>query len=153
MYFRLVLAIGMAFSLIQCKNAKNFGEGPKATLHEYISKSFNLTRVEDRQDLEQLLTGKAKIRLTSWSDEQFRNAFLNQKRKFKSLQIREEKEISTNEVNITYELTYIDGEKGADTRVTNRKLAYLTRDGGHWLISEVRNIKELIEYQNEMALP
>ena len=153
MFNKRAVLIGLVLMAGGCVKSHNFGEGPKAILHEYIDKSFNITSVDDRKKLEDLLTGKAKTRLASWSDEQFRNAFLNQKRKIKNLLIRDEKEISPAEVNITYELTYLDGEKGADTKVTNRKLAYMVKEGGQWRINEVRNIKELIEYQNEMALP
>ncbi|MGK5087243.1 hypothetical protein WDW86_06765, partial [Bdellovibrionota bacterium FG-2] len=89
----------------------------------------------------------------AWSEEQFRQAFMDSKRKFLKLVFRETNKGSDKEVNITYELTYLDQSKGHDAKVTAKKLCSLVLDQGKWLISNVRNIKELVEYQNELSLP
>jgi hypothetical protein len=60
---------------------------------------------------------------------------------------------SNTETNLTYELTYIDKTKGSDARVTNKRMCEMVLENGTWQIREVHNIKELIEYKNEMSLP
>jgi len=128
----------------------------KHQLTEYISHSFSVKGPDDRQQLLSYLTGEAKTRLAAWSDEQFRQAFIENKRQFLNLLIREQKTVSPSEFEITYEISYLDRSKGdakGETKITNKKLAQLHQEGGKWLISDVRNIKDLIEYRNEMSLP
>lgn len=146
----LVLAIVMTSS---CTQIGNVPETPKQRLQDYISRSFSINRVGDKKDLEAYLSGEAKRRLAAWSDEQFRKAFIDNKRQFVKFRIRENKEITQGEVKITYELSYIDLSKKSYAKVTNKKMATLIQEDSHWYIQEVKNLKELIEYKNEMTLP
>jgi hypothetical protein len=141
-----------------CTRKPEGSDDPKHRLNEYISESFAVRGPQDRARLSAYLEGEAKSRLDSWSDEQFRQAFVDAKRKFVKLAFKEAKAVSDQEVGITYELTYLTGTQDAqgkahDAKVTNRKLAQMIRRGDQWYISEVRNIKELVEYQNELSLP
>ena len=136
-----------------CTKQQAVHEDPKHRLTEYISKSFAINNVGEREQLASYLTGEAKARLVAWSDDQFRQAFIDSRRQFLKLAFTEVKNISPEQVNITYELTYVDPTKGHETKVTNKKLCELTEEQGKWLISDVHNIKELIEYTNEMTLP
>jgi hypothetical protein len=136
-----------------CTRSGQAPDDPKRRLTEYISHSFAVKDAGDRARLADYLTGDARARLTSWSDEQFRQAFIESRRQFIKLAFREVKPLSPTSVNITYELTYLDQGKGRDAKVTNKKLCQMTFDKGKWLISDVRNIKELVEYRNEMSLP
>lgn len=141
-----------------CTRKPEGADDPKRRLNEYISESFAVRGPQDRARLSAYLEGEAKARLDSWSDEQFRQAFVDAKRKFIKLAFKEAKTVSDQEVGITYELTYQigtpDGQgKEHDAKITNRKLAQMIRRGDQWYISEVRNIKELVEYQNELSLP
>jgi hypothetical protein len=146
------LVIALA-SFAGCKtNRENPGD-PKAQLRDYISASFNAREPQDREKLMSYLTGAAKTRLAAWSDEQFRQAFVDSKRQFMKLTFREVKPVSPKETSITYELTYLDQGKGNDAKVTNKKLCQLINDNGRWLINEVKTLKELVEYRNEMSLP
>ena len=138
--------------VLSCTRASATSEDPKHRLSDYISKSFSIKATEDRQELLGFLTGEAKIRLSNWSDDQFRQAFIESKREFLKLSIREIKPVAKNETNITYEITYFQG-KDKSMKITNRKLCQLVLENGKWLIHDVRNIKELVEYQNEMSLP
>jgi hypothetical protein len=146
----MVLAVS---ALSGCKSRMETAGDPKAQLRDYISASFNVRESEDRGKLMPFLTGSAKTRLAAWSDDQFRQAFIDSKRQFIKLTFREVKPISPKEVNITYELTYLDQGKGHDAKVTNKKLCQMMNDQGRWLINEVKNLKELVEYRNEMSLP
>lgn len=128
------------------------GKDPKDALNRYISQSFAIKKPEDRQRLLSFLTGDAKKRLTAWSDEQFRVAFMDSKRSFVSLKFDEMKKISDSEFHITYQLAYLDQERGAGAKVTSKKICQLVRENDQWLIRDVRNVKELVEYRNEMAV-
>jgi hypothetical protein len=136
-----------------CVARRGGGNDPKTRLQDYISLSFSVASPEDREALSRFLIGPAKTRLAAWSDDQFRAAFLANKRQFVNLVFSEVKTVSPREVNITYELTYLDQSKGHDAKVTHRKQAEMKQDQNQWYITEVRNLKELIEYKNEMALP
>jgi len=153
MFKKLSLTLILAISISACtENAKVPGD-PKNQLTQYIEKSFSISSSSDREALLSYLTGEAKTRLASWSEDQFRQAFIDSNRKFSKLIIREIKPINSQEVNITYELTYLDQSKGHDAKVTNKKLSHMINQQGKWLISDVHNIKELVEYENEMSLP
>ncbi len=141
----------MMFAIGCPKNSNNVND-PKQRLIDYISQSFAIKEAADRSKLIAFLTGGAKNRLLAWSDEQFKEAFVDSKRQFIKLSIREIKSTTDQQTNITYELTYTDQKKGVDARVTHKRMCELVLEDGKWYIREVHNIKELIEYKNEMSL-
>lgn len=145
--------LAAAFLFISCSNAGKQADDPKALLQDYISQSLAVNDVRDREALMRFLTGPAKTRLAAWSDEQFSDAFIKSKRQFVKLVFSEVKNPSPRDALITYELTYLDQSKGHDAKVTHKKMAELSRRDDRWLISEVKNLKEMIEYKNEMSLP
>ncbi len=147
--FALALLLGAA----SCSPSKNGIDDPKHRLTDYISKSFAVQGPQDRDAMASFLSGDAKNRLLSWSDDQFRAAFIESKRQFVKLLVREIKNISAKEAELTYELTYLDQSKGKDAKVTNKKLAQMILNEGRWFITDVHNIKETVEYRNEMSLP
>jgi hypothetical protein len=151
----LTLCLSSACSFNHHSDAN--GNDPKKVIQEYISRSFAVKSASDREALLALLTRDAKNRLSAWSDDQFREAFIDSKRQFVKLAFTESKSESPVETSITYELSYVDQSrgqnKGNDAKITQKKLAQLVKEQDHWLISDVRNIKELVEYKDEMSLP
>jgi len=152
-FVRTVLLVAGFSALAACQSSQEGMDDPKKQLTNYISKSFAIRSLDDRKDLLDFLAGETKERLRTWSDDQFRQAFIDSKREFIKLAIVDMKKQSPEEANITYELTYLDQERGKDAKVTARRLARMREEGGRWLIQEVRNVKELVEFRNEMALP
>lgn len=149
-WFVKVISLGLLLiSGAACTTKAPGGTDPKTRLNEYISQSFAVKKAQDRSELVSYLTGEARNRLVGWSDEQFVHAFVDSKREFVKLIFREVKSISATEVGITYEVVYIAN----DAKVTNKKLAQMVQENGKWVISSVQNIKELVEYKNEMSLP
>lgn len=147
-------AIGLLLvSFSACQLGLREAEDPKTRLQEYVSQSFSIQKAEDRTRLMGHLTGEAKTRFAAWSEEQFNQAFLQGKRQFLKLLIRETKRLSPEHVQITYELIYLDQAKGKDAKVTQKKLCDLLLQQGQWKISDVKSIKELVEYQNELVFP
>ena len=126
---------------------------PGKTLESYIQASFNVKDAQDKKKMEDLLTGDTKQRLSVWSDEQFLKAFVETKKKFGSLRILETKKVSDQEVALTYELSFREGEKDNLAQITQRKLCTLVLLDGGWKIKEVRSQRESIEYLKELSLP
>lgn len=151
-----VLPLVLLIGAVSCK--RNFdatSSEPNAVLKHYIDLSFEAKSVKDKTALAELLTGSARDRLMTWSDEQFLSAFVNSKRELIKFAVHESKRISAKEASITYELVSTEG-KGTptETRQTQKKLAMLAQTAsGGWQIKEVRNIKTLTEFKNEMTLP
>ncbi len=152
MYLRNIL-LGLLLAGIGCTKAPVLSPEPVDILKAYIDKSFNIRNTEDRKTLEGYLTGDVKKRLEAWSDEQFKKAFVGSKRKFAKMAIKETQSVSPSEVTITYEIAYQDEGEQHRARVTNKKMSYLQKMADGWKIREVKNLKELIEYQDEMSLP
>jgi len=148
----LLFVTMLSFGLSACTQESKNANDPKQRLTDYISTSFSVRDVSDRQKLESYLTGGAKNRLVAWSEEQFRQAFVDNKREKVKLAIREVKPVTPNRTDITYELTYIDQGRGPDARVTTKRMCEMTLEDGKWFIREVKNIKELIEYKNEISI-
>ncbi len=123
-------------------------------LRSYIDLSFHAS-AGDKDRLLGFLTADVHDRLASWSEDQFREAFVESKRELLKVTIREFKKIGDDEVAITYELELLDYGKHKKTpcKVTQKKLCQMVRRNQVWLIAEVRSLKELIEYQDELSLP
>ena len=147
-----LIAAAMLLTLTACTREQKNENDPKQRLTDYISTSFSIHDVSDRQKLEAYLTGGAKNRLIAWSEEQFRQAFVDNKREKVKLSIREVKPVNDKRTNIVYELTYIDQGRGPDAKVTTKRMCEMSLEDGKWFISEVKNIKELIEYKNEISI-
>jgi len=149
----LLTAVLLSALLMGCPASRKNSTDPKERLKDYIDVSFNIQSVSDRSKLESFLIGETKSRLAAWSDDQFQKAFLETKRQFVKLLFREVRNLSDRDVQVVYELTYIDQNRGHNAKVTNKKMSRLVMEKNNWFIKEVTNLKELVEYQNEMALP
>lgn len=139
--------------LFGCTTKQQPNGDPKQVIKEYIQKSFSIKTINERKDLEKFLVGEAKTRMSAWSEAQFYRAFVEVKREFGNLVFKETKDISPAEMNVVYELSYIDQNRGHDAKVTQKKMAKLVSQEGRWLIESVRNLKETVEFRNELALP
>jgi hypothetical protein len=150
---QILALFGFVLIFAACKGSQTLPSDPKSRLEQYITKSFAVRQAEDRAVMAEFLTGEAKRRLTAWSDAQFLRAFVETKRTFDRLLIREKRTISATEVNITYEISYTEKIDDRVRRITNRKLANLIEEQGLWHIREVRNLSELVEFRDELSLP
>jgi hypothetical protein len=147
-----VAALALVLTLVGCSGSDGKG-GPRERLKEYIQQSFAIKSVEDRLTLERYLTGEAKTRLAGMSNEEFKTRMVDNKRTFISLSDKEVKPVSDKEVHITYELVLQDQGAASKAKITTKKMAVMVREDGTWFIREVRSLKELFEYENELSLP
>ena len=150
--FKLTFVLMLMVGLMSCTE-KADDQTPAKTLESYIQASFNVQGVQDKKKMEDLLTGDTKQRLSVWSDEQFLKAFVETKKKFGSLKVLENKKVNDQEVALTYELSFREGEKDKLAQITQRKLCTMVFQDGGWKIKEVRSQRESIEYLQELSLP
>lgn len=139
------------------QNGSNQPNSPQHTLSEYVSRSFGVSAPVDKLKLLELTTGEVKKTIDSLSELEFRENFLNSKREFRSLKIKDERVVNDSQYSITYEISFSKTTQSPDSKdpmvdlITNKKSAVLVKSGDHWLISEVKNLKTFIEHQNEMS--
>jgi|GEM_PF-520549 len=164
--FQRILLAGILPAILllaACSDRSGDDADPRKRITDYISQSFAVREASDRESLLEHLSGDAKYRLAAWSDDQFRAVFIESKRSFKSVKFHDVKKVGDGRYDITYDLVYIDegrqvdqtdaNSRGGVAKVTQRKLAQIISDRGKWLISDIRSIKELVEYMGEMSLP
>jgi hypothetical protein len=159
----LILFAIILVTVASCSRRQGDDADPRKRIMDYISQSFAVRDITDRDILLEHLTGDAKYRLAAWSDDQFRAVFMESKRRFVNVKFHEVKKVSENRYDITYDMIYIDEGKTGDqpdssardglAKVTQRKLAQIISDRGKWMITDIRSIKELVEYMGEMSLP
>lgn len=143
----------MLVLMVGCTPKNQTSTDSKQVLKDYITTSFSIKSLSERKELEKFLVGEAKTRISAWSEAQFYRAFIEVKREFGKLVFKETKDVSATEQNVVYELSYVDQSKGHDAKVTQKKMATLINKDGQWYIESVRNLKETVEFRNELALP
>lgn len=125
---------------------------PQGTLSDYVSRSFGAKSAGDKSRLIELTTGQVRDALQELDEAAFKASFIDTKKEFVSLKIRDERKLEENKYSITYELTYTHASGDSKDKITNKKHAIFVNDGGKWLITEVRNLKTFIEHQSEMSI-
>ncbi len=158
MFKKKIFFILFMMGIVGCTSRFNGVGDPQQRLKEYISRTFSIRSESDKEILLSYLTGEVKARLENWSKEQFRDAFIETKREFIKLTIRELRQISDQEVEITYELKYDESggqSQGHSSRatITTKKLCQMSLVQGKWMISQVKNIRELLEFKDEITFP
>lgn len=126
-------------------------DSPQKTLSEYVARSFAIKSLEDKAKLLELTTGEVKTTLEKLDENSFRHYFIDGKKQFIALKVRDERKLDAERYSITYELTYVNDSSESKDKVTNKKHALFVSQNGKWVISEVRNLKTFIEHQNEMS--
>jgi hypothetical protein len=149
---RFLMALLLSIQVAACLSPVD-DQTPKKTLDSYIDLSFKVEGIEDRKKLESLLTGDTLQRLSSWSDEQFLKAFEKNKRKKESLTILETSKANDSEYALTYEIVFTENNNGKDARITQRKMALISKSDEGWKIREVQSKRESVEYLSELSLP
>lgn len=153
-WMRALVGSTVVLSIVFVAGCFKFGtdkESPQGTLSEYISRSFAIKAVEEKARLIELTSGEVRGVLESMAPDAFKRYFIDSKREFVSMKIKDERKLAENRYSITYELSYINTSSESKDQVTNKKHAIIILDGSHWRIDEVRNLKTFIEHQNEIS--
>ena len=145
----LLLAICI-FSLTSCTK-KPDQNTPQGVLSTYVSKTMSLKSSSEKSELEKMTTGEARKTLQNLDEAGFRSYFLDVRREFISMKIRDERALSPERHSITYEISYKSHSPNSDDIVTIKKHALLVKDQNQWLISEVQNLKTNIEHENAIS--
>jgi hypothetical protein len=149
-----LMAGSMVLGSTACEMRSASQKEPKEVIQRYIAASFNARSFSDKGKLTPLLTGEVKERLVNLEEESFKKRFLDPNRKFIRLRFREIQEVSPGLLNLTYEITYSETRKnGYEATVTNRKLAELVLIDEKWFIQDVKSLRQLIEFEDELAFP
>src|SRR4051812_12191181 len=91
-------ALILAVAFGSCLRDSGIQGDPKARLSEYVHASFEVKGVGDKKTLVEFLTGDARTRFEAWSDDQFREAFIDTKRQFLKLDFRELRPLAEDRV-------------------------------------------------------
>lgn len=149
--FRKLTLIAMIAMATGCTKSSD-KISPQGTLSDYVSRSFGLKSPGDKSRLLELTTGQVRTALEGLDDASFKASFIDTKKEFVSLKIRDERKLAEDQYSITYEVTYKHSSGDSKDKITNKKHALFVNEGGKWLITEVRNLKTFIEHQNEMSI-
>jgi len=150
---KLLTCFGILASLMllgSCTNAKK--QTPQETLSEYVSRSFGVATQNDKAKLAELATGQVKAALDSLNDEEFKKNFVDTKRELVALKIKDERKLADGRYSITYEIAYINKSSENKDKLTSKKHAIFVNENGKWLVSEVQNLKTVMEHQTELEV-
>lgn len=125
-------------------------------LRSYIDLAVNITRTEQREDLESLTTGEFRDQLSSTSPEAFKKAYLDRRYEFEEFEILGRSEVvPERELELEYRVkfrSWVTGEdRTAAPMLEIKSLARMKYTNGQWAIASIRPIDT--EYNWDVGLP
>lgn len=125
-------------------------------LQNYIDLIVNITRMDQREELESLTTGEFRDGLTSASPEAFKKAYLDQRYEFESFEVVGKTETTPGrELELEYRVKFRRWMTGEDKTRSPfqelRNVATMKYTNGHWAIAKIRSIDT--EYSWEIGVP
>ncbi|MGZ3652153.1 MAG: hypothetical protein ACXVB9_16970 [Bdellovibrionota bacterium] len=149
-----LLASLLAFSA--CTKSGRGTSTPEGALNEYVHAAFGAKSMDDAKTLLDLSTGDAKEWLSSMSQEAFKKQFIDNKMVLQSLTTKDVRQEKNGDVSLVYELAFKDGSPdGKPTSpavYTNKKIAYLTKEGDAWKIKATKNVKSFVERKDALEI-
>ena len=150
------LAVVMALFALPACTKSNQAASPETALNAYVHAAFAAKSVSDSQKLLDLSTGEAKEWLSSMSEDAFKKQFVDNKMVFQSLHTKDLRQEKNGDVSLVYELAFKDGSpdgKPTSSAVyTNKKIAYLTKEGDAWKIKATKNVKSFVERKDALEI-
>jgi hypothetical protein len=147
----LVVAAVAIMGATGCTKAPK-ADTPEGALHRYVTLAFEARNAGAKKELMELSTGDALGYLERMNDEDFKKQFLDSNLKFVSLKAKDKRQDASGDVSMVYELSYKEGQPANATVHTNKKIAYLTRDGAVWKIKATKNMKSFIERKEDLVI-
>lgn len=121
---------------------------PEEVVEEYLSITFNIDDVNQIGSLIEFTSGNLKQALEAADSKTIQKVFIDKNYDLKRFSILERRNRTPREVEITYELAYLD-KKGSseDALVTAENTLNLIRQKGAWYITDVIGGKTEIDFQ------
>jgi len=138
---RSIWFLVLSVSLASCTKNEIRRVPPSKVLENYIEVRFNLKGVEDKEKLIVLTSGEVRKSLEGLTDAEFKDKFLENQLRFKSLKILQGRETGKDQFQVTYEIRLLGSGSPKPDEVVNKKLVILELQNGNWLIAEARNLK------------
>ncbi|RYZ96715.1 MAG: hypothetical protein EOP11_23060 [Proteobacteria bacterium] len=151
MKLRNGFVVAMAFLAVACSKAPK-ADTPEGALHRYVTLAFEARSAGAKKDLMDLSTGEALAYLQRMDDADFKKQFLDSNLKFVSLKAKDKRVENSGDVSLVYELAYKAGQPANATVLTNKKIAYLTKEGEGWKIKATKNMKTFIERKEDLLI-
>jgi hypothetical protein len=129
---------------------------PEEQLRAYLDLAVNITRMEQREELESYTTGDFLDNLSSASPEAFKKNYLDRRYEFEVFEVTGKSEVEPKkEIRIEYRVkykTWLTGEDKTRSPVQEvRSIATMKYVNGQWVIAEVTPVDS--EYSWEVGLP
>ncbi len=141
----------LAFSA--CTKKADRAHTPESALDLYVNTAFNAKNDAARQTLLDLSTGDARAWLETMSAEDFKKQFVENSMILQSMKSKDLRHEQSGDVSLVYEIAFKDGKTPNAAAYTNKKIAYLTKDGkGEWKIKATKNIKSFVERKDDLQV-
>jgi hypothetical protein len=129
---------------------------PEEQLRSYIDLAVNITRMEQREDLENLTTGEFRDNLTSSSPEAFKKAYLDRRFEFEVFEVTSKAEVEAGrEVQLEYRVKFRSWLTGEDKKRAPlqemKSLATMKYTHGQWAIASIKPLDT--DFNWDVGLP
>jgi hypothetical protein len=129
---------------------------PENQLHRYIELAVNITRMEQREELESLTTGEFRDQLSSASPEAFKRSYLDRRYDFEDFEVTDKRVVRPDkEVHLEYRVKFRSWYSGEEkTRAPQqdiKSLAVMNYTNGQWAIASIRPLDSTFNF--EFGLP
>lgn len=147
------IAAALIAVLPACDNGQIKPENkPSAVLEAYVKAALSVEKQEDIAKLEQFTTGNLRDEVGKLKTDKalFADQYANHVYRHDGFKIRDQRQTDPNRYSITYEVRYSDKKKetGIDD-VIAKKNAIFVLENDRWLISEVQNLKTVVDHSTE----
>jgi hypothetical protein len=129
---------------------------PESQLHRYIELAVNITRMEQREELESLTTGAFRDQLSSSSPEAFKRSYLDRRYDFEDFEVTGKTIVRPDkEIHLEYRVkfrTWLSGEDASRAPQQDIKsIAVMNYTNGQWAIASIRPLDTSFNF--EFGLP
>jgi hypothetical protein len=158
-FWRHLYLVSLFFIFVGCgptRCGSRVDVAPEDQLRNYIDLAVNITRIEQREELESLTTGEFREQLTSISPEDFKKAYLDRRYEFEVFEVTSKNEIEPGrEMLLEYRVKFRSWVVGEDkTRAPQQETksaAKMLYTNGQWAIASIQPADA--EYNWDIGLP
>lgn len=146
------ISLAVAFLVLHSCTKTQKADSPEAALSSYVTTALGAKSLADKKKMTELSTGEALAYMNAMSDEDFKKRFLDSKMEFVNMKTKDLRQENNGDVSLVYELSFKEGKPGTGMVQTNKKIAYLTKEGDAWKIKATKNLKSFVEIKEELTI-